>query len=76
MPGEGGADPLLTPLPEWPELGPDEQARRAAWRRKVMADQPTAEVESIRRSLHRGLPFDGKAWIEEMAKKMGINLER
>jgi REP-associated tyrosine transposase len=74
--GEGRADPLLTPLPEWPDLGPDEPARRLAWRRKVMADQPAAEVESIRRSLRGGLPFGGTTWVEEMATKLGTQLER
>ena len=69
--GEGRADPLLTPLPECPDLDPDEPARHAAWRRKVMADQPEAEVESIRRPLRGGLPFGDPAWVEEMAAGRG-----
>jgi putative transposase len=74
--GEGRADPLLTPLPEWSDLGPDEPSRRAAWRRKVMAEQPATDVDSIRRSLRGGLPFGDAAWVEEMAGKLGQKLER
>ena len=74
--GEGQADPLLTPMPEWPDLGPDDPSRRVSWRRKVMADQPAAELESIRRSLRGGLPFGDPAWVEEMAAKRGTPLER
>ena len=55
--GESAADPLLTPLPEWSELGPDEPTRRAAWRRKVTAEQPESEVQAIRQSLRGGQPF-------------------
>jgi putative transposase len=73
--GEGRADPLLTPLPEWPALGPDEPSRQATWRRKVMADQPATEVDSIRRSLRGGLPFGEVAWVEEMAGKLGTKFE-
>src|SRR6185437_8602894 len=32
--GEGADDPLLTPVPEWTNLGQDEPMRQAAWRRK------------------------------------------
>jgi putative transposase len=58
---EGRADPLLTALPEWTDLGADESARRAAWRRKVESDQPAAELEAIRRSLRGGLPYGGRS---------------
>ncbi len=74
--GEGLADPLLTPPPEWADLGRAEPARRAAWRRKVMADQPDAEVESIRRSLRGGHPFGDPAWVESIAQTLGQPLIR
>ena len=74
--GEGLADPLLAPMPEWTDLGRDERSRRAAWRRKVMADQPEAEVESIRRSLQRGTPLGDPTWVESMAAQLGRPLER
>ena len=46
--GEGAADPLLTPLPEWSDLGPDEPAC-VGRRRKVIAGKPKAEIQAIRR---------------------------
>ncbi len=74
--GEGRFDPLLEPLPEWADLGSDEPARQVAWRRKVMAEQPVEELESIRHSLRGGLPFGNAAWFEEMAGRLGKRLER
>jgi putative transposase len=74
--GLGHPDPLLTPLTEWSDLGGDERSRRAAWRRKVRANQPAAEVEAIRRSLRGGLPFGSPAWVEAMAARFGQPLER
>jgi putative transposase len=74
--GEGHPDPLLTPLPEWTDLGGDEPARQAAWRRKVRSDQPATEVEAIRRSLRGGLPYGSPAWVEAIAEKLGRPLER
>src|SRR6185312_3184838 len=74
--GEGRVAPQLEQLPEWCDLGGDEPARRSAWRRKVMADQPSAELESIRRSLRGGLPFGDPGWIEGMTRGLGKKLER
>ena len=74
--GEGRADPLLEPLPEWSDLGPDEPARRVVWRRKVMDGQPVHEVESIRRSLRGGTPLGDPAWVEAMSGKRGLQTER
>ena len=74
--GQGVADPLLSPLPEWDNLGPTEATRRARWRRKVVADQAEVEIESIRRSLQGGLPFGDPAWVESMAARVGQPLER
>ena len=74
--GLGQPDPLLSPLAGWRDLGPTEPARRAAWRRKVKANQPEAQVEAIRRSLRSGLPFGSPLWVETMAKSLGQPLER
>jgi len=73
--GEGRADPLLDSFPEWENLGPDEQSRRAAWRRKVKSVQPEEEVEAIRRSLRGGTPLGDPAWVESMAARLGRPLE-
>ena len=51
-------------------------AGQVAWRRKVMAEQPVEELESIRHSLQGGLRFGNAAWVEEMAGRLGKRLER
>ncbi len=74
--GEGVADPLLTPLPEWSDLGRDERARQAAWRRKVTAKQSDSEIQAIRQSLQGGQPFGDPDWVKSMASALGQPLER
>ena len=74
--GEGRPDPLLTPLPEWLDLGADEPARRRTWRRKLVSPQPVAEVEAIRWSLRGGQPYGDPPWSEAMAQKLGRPFER
>jgi putative transposase len=69
--GEGAADPLLTPLPGWEDLGDDEPARRAAWRRKVTARQAESELTAIRDSLTGGRPYGDPYWSEAMTRRLG-----
>jgi len=38
----------------------------------VNAAQTEAELESIRRSVQRGQPYGGEAWIERTAKRLGL----
>jgi putative transposase len=53
--------PLVWPLP-----------RPADWVRHVNRAQSEAEVEAIRRSLRRGRPLGQSDWVEQTAKRLGL----
>ena len=72
--GLGNDDPLLSPFPAWEELGRTEAERRRKWRAKVQAKQKEAELTSVRGSLSSGRPFGEPDWVEQMAKRLNINL--
>jgi putative transposase len=55
--GLGRHDPLLSPFPEWDELGRTEAERRKRWRAKVRAAQNEPELDAVRRSLRSGRPL-------------------
>jgi putative transposase len=66
----GADDPLLTPLPEWGDLGGDTPSRRDQWRRRMAALLTDAEVSAIRASLTTGRPFGSPAWSEETERAL------
>jgi putative transposase len=66
----GVDDPLLTPLPEWEDLGGDAPARRDRWRRRMAALLTDEEVSAIRASLTTGRPFGSPAWSEETERAL------
>ena len=70
--GDGRPDPLLTALPEWSQLGRDEDRRRTEWRRRVLADQDGLELAAIRESLRGGRPFGDPAWTRLQADRLGL----
>jgi putative transposase len=72
--GMGRDDPLLSPFPEWDELGRTEAERRKRWRAKVRAVQAEPELDAVRRSLRSGRPFGAGDWTERMADRLGIDL--
>jgi putative transposase len=72
--GLGQEDPLISPFPEWEELGRSAAERRKRWRSKVRARQSEAEVQSVRSSLQTGRPFGASEWTEQMAERLGIAL--
>ena len=72
--GLGRDDPLLSPFPEWEELGRTEAERRRRWRTKVCAVQSDAELMSVRGSLRSGRPFGATDWSEQMARRLNIEL--
>ena len=49
--GSGQDDPLLSPFPEWEELGETDADRRRPWRAKVCAAQSEAELMTVRGAL-------------------------
>jgi putative transposase len=69
--GQGAPDPLLTPLPEWSDLGPDEASRQAAWRARVVAPPIDAQTQAIRDSLRSGHPYGDPAWSEAVSSTLG-----
>ena len=72
--GLGQDDPLLSPFPEWEELGRTEAERRRRWRAKVCAAQNEADLMSVRGSLRSGRPFGSSDWTEQMTRRLNIDL--
>ncbi len=72
--GLGRDDPLVSPFPEWEDLGRSEAERRKRWRAKVCAAQSEAELMTVRGSLRSGRPFGASDWTEQMAKRLNIEL--
>jgi hypothetical protein len=56
-------DPLLA---DWPLPQPSD------WAEYVNLPQTEAEVESIRRCLHRGSPYGDALWTEQTAEQLGL----
>ena len=42
------------------------------WARLVNAPQTDQELEAIRRSVIRGQPYGGEAWVQRTAKSLGL----
>ena len=72
--GMGHDDPLLSPFPEWEDLGQTEAERRKRWRAKVRAVQDEPELDTVRRSLRSGRPFGAVDWTDRIAGRLGIDL--
>ena len=72
--GLGRDDPLVSPFPEWEDLGRSEAERRKRWRAKVRAAESEAELMTVRGSLRSGRPFGASDWTEQMAKRLNIEL--
>jgi putative transposase len=72
--GLGRDDPLLSPFPEWEELGSTERERRRRWRAQVYAPQQEAELSHLRRCLQSGRPFGSPEWTEQIAERLHIDL--
>jgi putative transposase len=72
--GLGHDDPLVSPFPEWDELGRTEAERRKRWRAKVCGAQNEAELMSVRGSLRSGRPLGAPEWTEQIAQRLNIEL--
>lgn len=57
---------------ENPGIGAAPSARPADWSDQLHEPMPAEEVERIRRSLNRGLPYGAADWVLATAKSMGI----
>ena len=67
-------DSLLSPFPEWDDLGRTEAERWRRWRAKVRKPQEESELVAVRRSLKTGGPLGAPEWTEGMAKRLNIDL--
>ena len=72
--GLGHVDALLSPFPDWEELGRTETDRCRRWQTKVHATQGDAELRSVRGSLRIGRPLGTPEWTENIAQRLNIDL--
>ncbi|HEY5315489.1 MAG TPA: transposase [Pirellulales bacterium] len=72
--GLGVASILLDPLLTYEELSPYAAVRQRRW--AAMVHRPFEEhtLASIRRSNAMGLPYGEVAWVERLAKELGLDL--
>jgi len=68
----GRPNPLLSELPGWSDLGDSPKGRSKAWRAKVLASLPEADLASVRSSLITGRPYGDLAWSERQASTLGL----
>jgi putative transposase len=62
-----GAPAAKFVLADWPVPRP------AGWLKWVNRPQTTAELEAVRRSVQRGQPYGGEAWVERVAQALGLD---
>lgn len=61
---------LNPPLMPWLDPGP--VPRPADWLEHVQTPHTEAELSALRRSVQRGSPYGGAAWVERRAKQLGL----
>jgi putative transposase len=54
-------------LAEWPIDRPRD------WSRLLAESLPEPQIDSIRRSIHRGRPYGDEAWVQRTAKRLGLD---
>ena len=72
--GRGAANPLLSPLPGWSELGRSEAERQGHWRRWVHQPLTERELAAVRRSITSGRPYGSAPWTAATAEAIGLRL--
>jgi putative transposase len=65
--GRSGAPAAKFDLTDWPVTRPDD------WVKRVNRPQTAAELEALRRSVQRGQPYGGAAWVERVAQALGLD---
>ena len=56
----------IVPLDTWPILQPPD------WVNVVNGEEPTGDVDRIRKSLRRGLPMGERSWMLDTANRLGL----
>lgn len=67
---EGADDRLLTPLPEWSEMGGDETSRRAWWRQKLTTVLNEEHPAKVRQTIVSGQPLGDPEWVEARTREL------
>jgi putative transposase len=72
--GLGKAFDLVDGAPVWPSLANSERARQSRWREWLHTPLTEKELARVRRSVSTGRPYGREAWVEDMAKRLGLDL--
>jgi putative transposase len=72
--GLGEANELIDPLVRYEELSPYAGVRQRKWAEKVHAQLEGSAEAAVRRSVQTGLPYGERVWVEQLAKRLGVNL--
>jgi len=72
--GQGEANELLDPVPAYDALAAYAAVRRRRWAAYVHQTPPEAEMESIRRSNETGLPYGESSWVNNLSKRLKLDL--
>ena len=72
--GLGEADELLDSLSVYEQLSPYAAVRRRVWERKVHLPIEEQRLAAIRRSSATGLPYGDENCVQELAKRLNLDL--
>ena len=72
--GLGEADELLDSLSVYEQLSPYAAVRRRVWKKKVHLPIEEQTLAAIRRSSATGLPYGDENWVQELSKKLNLDL--
>jgi len=72
--GLGEPSELLDPVPAYDALSAYPAVRRRRWTAYVHQELPESELSSIRRSSETGLPYGEASWVEDLAKRLKLDL--
>lgn len=74
MHGLGETDALVDRLAPYEEISPYGKVRQAKWAQRVHQPLADAQLEAIRRSVNRGLPYGDEAWVNRLARRLKLDL--
>lgn len=72
--GLGSADELVDPLVSYEQIAPNAKGRQAKWAQRVHEPLAEPQLEAIRRSVNRGLPYGEEAWLKRLALRLKLDL--
>jgi putative transposase len=72
--GLGRPDPLLDSVVAYESLAATPATRRRRWSAFVHETPPDEELFALRRSTQTGLPYGHPAWVEQLGRRLGLDL--